>query len=279
MTLVALYTGQQCNTTGSVIHHNWIHDSGAKASPTGHRIEGIQTALYFDQGSGPATFHHNVCWKNFENFPSDAADFYILSRYQGRQDTPGSQLYNNTFASTAPQSYVTYITNPLDVQRNNIYKRDAVFNWGASPGNIANSLMRAIDPMYIGTGQGGLAYRLRAGSPGINTGVVVPGITDGSVGAPDIGAYEFGGTDWVPGYTAVPQTTPTNTPPVGSITAPANNTSVCTGYTPSTLTRLLQTPMALLPESNSLTEQRSSGKIPAVLTVLPGLMQPLVHIL
>ena len=89
--------------------------------------------------------------------------------------------------------------------------------------------MRNVDPMYVGTGQGGLAYRLRAGSPGINTGVVIPGITDGSVGAPDIGAYEFGGTDWVPGYTAVPQTTPTNTPPGGSITAPANNTSFVQG--------------------------------------------------
>jgi gliding motility-associated-like protein len=49
------------------------------------------------------------------------------------------------------------------------------------------------------------------------------------VGAPDIGAYEFGGSDWIPGYTAVPQTTPTNTPPVGSITAPANNASVAQG--------------------------------------------------
>ena len=226
----AIYTGNHTNTTGTVIHHNWIHDSGAKFSPTGHRIEGIQTAIYIDQGSGPITAHHNVCWKNFENFPTDAADFYILSRYQNRQDTPGSHIYNNTFASTAPQSYVTYITNPLDIQRNNIYKRDAVFNWGASPGNIAYSLMRNVDPMYVGTGQGGLAYRLRAGSPGINTGVVIPGITEGSVGAPDIGAYEFGGTDWIPGYTAVPQTTPpANALPMGSITAPANNTSFAQG--------------------------------------------------
>jgi hypothetical protein len=37
--------------------------------------------------------------------------------------------------------------------------------------------------------------------------VVIPGITDGYVGiAPDIGAYEYGGMDWVPGHNF-------NTPP------------------------------------------------------------------
>jgi len=122
-------------------------------------------------------------------------------------------------------SYVTYVQSPLDVQRNNIYRKRVNINWQTTSGNTANSLLEGTNPQFDGTGQGGLAYRLKAGSPAINTGVIIPGITDGIVGAPDMGAYEFGGTAWVPGYVPVAQTTPSNSLPVGSITAPANNAS------------------------------------------------------
>jgi hypothetical protein len=44
-------------------------------------------------------------------------------------------------------------------------------------------------------------FRPKAGSPLIDAGKVIPGITDGFVGkAPDIGAYEFGGPLWKPGH-------------------------------------------------------------------------------
>ncbi|HEY5002694.1 MAG TPA: choice-of-anchor Q domain-containing protein, partial [Ktedonobacteraceae bacterium] len=43
-------------------------------------------------------------------------------------------------------------------------------------------------------------YSLQTGSPAINAGTVIPGITDGYVGsAPDIGAYESGATRWLSG--------------------------------------------------------------------------------
>lgn len=45
----------------------------------------------------------------------------------------------------------------------------------------------------------GLDFRLAANSPAINAGMVIPGVTDGSVGAPDVGAYEFGGEEWTAG--------------------------------------------------------------------------------
>lgn len=44
-------------------------------------------------------------------------------------------------------------------------------------------------------------FRLQSTSPAINAGVVISGITNDYVGAaPDIGAYEFGGTDWTAGH-------------------------------------------------------------------------------
>ena len=61
--------------------------------------------------------------------------------------------------------------------------------------------MENTDPKFANSGNGGLAYRLSADSPAVNAGVELPGITDGYVGSsPDIGAYEYGGDDWVPGY-------------------------------------------------------------------------------
>jgi len=47
-----------------------------------------------------------------------------------------------------------------------------------------------------------LDFRPKAGSPTVNAGYVVPGVTDGFLGpAPDIGAYEWGDDRyWIPGY-------------------------------------------------------------------------------
>ncbi len=45
----------------------------------------------------------------------------------------------------------------------------------------------------------GLDFRLATNSPAINAGLVIPGVTDGSVGVPDVGAYEFGGVAWTAG--------------------------------------------------------------------------------
>jgi len=43
-------------------------------------------------------------------------------------------------------------------------------------------------------------FRPKAGSPLVDAGVVIDGITDGWEGeAPDLGAYEFGGQHWTPG--------------------------------------------------------------------------------
>lgn len=45
-------------------------------------------------------------------------------------------------------------------------------------------------------------FTLREGSPAIDAGIVIPGITDGYTGQrPDLGAYEYGAARWVPGHT------------------------------------------------------------------------------
>lgn len=218
----ATYVWGQCVLTGLNYHHNWMHDSGA---PDGPEV-GANVAIYFDQSTGPGDIHHNVTWN------CGAADMYHETNNETRHSGAELNIYNNTFANvggTYPRSYITYRATPLDVQRNNIYRSQLIFATG-SAGNVAYALLPAVDPQFTGTGRGGLAYQLKAGSPAINAGVIIPGFTDGSIGAPDLGAYEYGGPAWTAGYTPVPfGNAAANTPPVGAITAPANNASFAQG--------------------------------------------------
>lgn len=233
----AIYSAEGANLTGSRFHHNWFHmDGGYDEAGAGQQVGIHVNGIYLDQASGPVTADHNVSWNGLSgagHSGSFCTDFYTQIDYGGRNAGP-SNIYNNTFAtpnSGPGYSYVTYNTSPNDLQRNNIYRAGIVVNWGASAGNVANALLSGVNPQFEGTGALGLAYRLKAGSPGINAGTAVSGITDGSVGNPDIGAYEFGGTEWTAGYKAVGNvvTPPTNTPPTVSITAPAASASFAAG--------------------------------------------------
>lgn len=235
----ATYGGRQLDLTGSVIHHNWIHDSKALKVPnlchSGNcdNLVGLCAGIYYDQAVGPTTNHHNVMWNNYE------CDFHTW-QWDNERNAGKNYLYNNTFATDAGdnyyshRSYLTVVTAYFDVMRNNIYRDDVVVNWipvSATYGDIQNCLMENVNPQFEGTGQGGLAYRVKAGSPAINAGVTIAGITDGSVGVPDIGAYEYGGEQWIPGYKPVSATTPppANSLPVGRISSPANNATFTQG--------------------------------------------------
>ena len=227
----ATYAGDQTIMAGLNMHHNWFHGHRSRKTPN---KGGLNGGIYFDQGSGGgngAVVHHNVVWDNM------SGDIYHLPIYNGFTNATFN-IYNNTFASTeayggAEHSYKTPSTSPLDVMRNNIYVRRILINWEA--GNVGNNQnyvyqYAGTDPQFVGTGGGGLNYRIKSTSPAKDKGIVISGITDGSVGTPDIGAYEYGGEDWVPGYTPVPFVNPgTNTPPTGAITAPANNATFTQG--------------------------------------------------
>lgn len=199
--LGAVYAARKVDLTGLRIHHNWIHSH--KAS---NNTIGVNTGIYFDQNSGPAQVDHNVIW--FNNGGSRTGDLYLQ---HGKDDETGlrtfsHQIYNNTFASTGVMfSYKNANhTQPaiFDVMKNNIFRDEFQITYIAQTPSGTNSLYMSTNPLFTGTGSGGLAFRLQSGSPAKDAGAVVSGVTDGYVGTnPDIGAYEFGGTDWVPGYT------------------------------------------------------------------------------
>ncbi|MGC3942940.1 MAG: Ig-like domain-containing protein [Chryseolinea sp.] len=235
----AFYSWGYQNLAGCRFHHNWFHDLVSFRPPDGKLTDGIMAAIYFDMGSGPAvgqtpnTVDHNVFW-NIGNGPgwqnTELSDLYTLPAFTYSTKGP-TRIYNNTFVGNQ-KSYVTYQSVVADQMRNNIFSKEVNNNWGATPKDMSYNLLQGTNPQFVGGDVNtlkGLAFQIGAGSPARNTGVALPGYTDGAVGVPDIGAYEYGGAAWVAGYTPVPQTTVPNTPPAVKVTAPADKSSFAQG--------------------------------------------------
>lgn len=214
--------------TGLRVHHNWIHDSDAQHTPTAAHVVGVAAGFYFDQGSGPCLFDHNVLWDN------NGAGFHTQQNGLPGRHAGKSWIINNTFADVVDdynnqQSYLTTTTDVYDFQRNNIYAdqryinwydagSDNTFPWAPGKGDIANSIFRgtnplfeggAVDPTTVATPED--YFELQSGSPARNTGTHITGqtihnfpdltvLTADAVGNPDMGAYEDGATKWVAGY-------------------------------------------------------------------------------
>lgn len=232
----ATYTWGQCVLTGLNYHHNWIHSTRA---PSIIGEGGIHVGIYFDQATGGGTIHHNVTW--------DCADSDIYhettngTAENGWYRNTGTilNIYNNTFASTnAPEpaadcAYRTYVSTPVDIQRNNIYVRKNIFNWGQGQSDVAYSVQQNLlgtpagpDPQFVGGDINtlkGLYYKIGSGSPARNLGILIAGITPPGDNNPDAGAYEYGAADWIPGYVAVggggTVVTPTFSPVAGTYTS------------------------------------------------------------
>jgi hypothetical protein len=139
----AIYSWGFRDLTGGEYDHNWFHDDGVIADPTGTKLDGGQRAVYFDQGTGPVTVHHNVFWNNFDVLPGDAdmqdsQDIYSQMEFTGgaplnyHRNTGGNFFYNNAIMSDdAHHSYATYETKGTkDVFINNEFNKIINLRWG-----------------------------------------------------------------------------------------------------------------------------------------------------
>jgi len=183
--LGAIYAANGADLTGTRVHHNWLHDAG---NDKGHRYP-VGAGIYFDQNAKPAQIDHNVFWNNHMN---------DVRLEQGKP--PFHRVFNNTLASTDAKYWFAFHSYPggsPENLNNNIYRAPIKPD---QPGT--HEMTAATDPRFMNVGAGGLRFRLQKGSPAIDRGAVIPGVTDGHTGtAPDLGAYEYGGTDWVAGCT------------------------------------------------------------------------------
>lgn len=170
------------------IHHNWFHDNQGRGRL--NKAAGI----YLDNDAEAFSVHHNVIW-NTE-----------WTGVQINWDGKDIDVFNNTFLNNSDEMGAwhkegTSFTN-VKVWNNLGFKGE----WEPQS-NKQNNMVVGVNT-FVGAGNGD--FRLKSGTSPINSGRVINGITDGYVGnAPDIGAYEFGGEDWVAGINWNPDLGPT----------------------------------------------------------------------
>lgn len=181
---------------GSVISYNWIHDNFNGYHPGLHSASGI----YLDNYSCHFIVHHNVVWNITHGH--NAIGIRANNPEPNTHSPNNHQIYNNTMfnctmAINCPDKDWNgtrgrpYWTETKVI--NNILLKEITFGEATVKNNYAKT-----NPMFADTVK--YDFRLKAGSPCIDAGLPIPGITDGFKGqAPDIGAYEHLGDYWTPG--------------------------------------------------------------------------------
>jgi hypothetical protein len=172
----SIYTNGPTSISGD-ISYNWFSRCFV--------ING-KSHLYFDHAGEETNtlIHHNVF---FRNDPKTEAE-----KYKPLTEKGALRIYNNTFV--LHENDFAWGKSFADT-----YAVDT--HWISLGRETKNNLMVAgneAELKFIDAAGGD--YRLAQGSPAIDKGEIVPGITNGYAGsAPDIGAYEYNGEKWVPG--------------------------------------------------------------------------------
>jgi len=168
ITYAAHQDGQQSEIAYNLVHDNKGHTSG--------------NGIYLDDNTSGYRVHHNVSWGSNNALHMNPPSVNHL-------------IYNNTLIgnsySVGSQTGNDFVGSEL---KNNILR-----NRMGNMEKIAQShnLPETIDPRFVDALEHD--YRLRSDSPAINSGTSLPPYTNGSVGVPDIGAYEFGAPPWIAG--------------------------------------------------------------------------------
>ena len=183
---------------GTVVRYNWVHDHNA-FNWGGSGIRG-------DDRTRGLIVHHNVAWNCREKG--------IITKGDQNRILNNTCLDNPAIDICVPRTRLPGKTRELEVQNthtetvnNCAADISGYYPWqrrgrrgksgpplGKLAANYTGQQPLLVDPKRRD-------FRPRAGSPLIDAGQAIPGITDGHHGkAPDVGAYEHGADRWVPGY-------------------------------------------------------------------------------
>ncbi|TCI94337.1 right-handed parallel beta-helix repeat-containing protein [Tenacibaculum sp. M341] len=181
------YTVGNDDLKGTEIHHNWFHDS-KPPSFAGTKAAGI----YLDNNSKGYVVHHNVVWN------------VSWSAYQVNWANWNLDFFHNTIwnAERASDSWV----NGYEQKNNRVYNNYSnVGDWFTVTGfEMQDNLIDATSPLED---PDALNFMPIDGSAVVDMGRVISGFSKIFKGAaPDIGAYERGGTPWTAGINAIEDT-------------------------------------------------------------------------
>ena len=161
------------NGGGSEIAYNWVHDNHASGTATG---------IYLDNYDSNYVVHHNVVWN-------------CAYAIQTNKPAVNHEIYNNTVWYCANAQWAW---GPAGTYAEN---QQVANNLSDKPWNVGTSFQTNLttnNPMFVDPENAD--FRLLENSPAIDYGTHIPGITDAYIGAaPDAGAYEYGGEEWIAG--------------------------------------------------------------------------------
>ena len=186
------------DAVGSVIRYNWIHDVFAPHIALGIRGD--------DQTRG-LTMHHNVIWNiGREGIIMKGDDNTVCNNTVFRTHLLSDHADIRIDAKPEPLKTFRWQYPLLNLQNVNtkVFNNYASRIWGARnaetpPGGLIANNCHANDPKLVDPDH--FDFRPRKGSPLIDQGRIIPGITASYHGyAPDCGAYEYGGVKWTAGY-------------------------------------------------------------------------------
>lgn len=170
----------QSNGMKSQIAYNWVHDNLS---------QGYAMGVYLDNADTAFVVHHNVIWN-------------VGYAIHTNLPAVNHEIYNNTVwkcANAMGGSGTGSIVN--QIVKNNLSDK-AWSKYTTTSNNLTTSA-----PLF--TDAANNDYTLQTGSPAIDYGVAIPGITDSFTGtAPDAGAYEQGVAKWTPGMTGITPMSP-----------------------------------------------------------------------
>ena len=157
----AVYT-YASNGGRTTVHHNWISD--------------CQVGVYLDSGSSNYIVYKNVC--------SNGRDGVYLN-----SPSYDNVIYNNTLIDSFYSINLGAIQSGVQII-NNLINTPTIL--GSSATTNKNGWYPPI----------GIDFEPQSGSGAIDAGITLSPFTDGYIGAaPDIGAYEVGASNWLPGST------------------------------------------------------------------------------
>ena len=176
------------DSKGSVIAYNWVH----------HSVQAHTVGIYLDNFCKNFVVHHNVVW-------ACGSSGITLNC-----DAHNHLVANNTIAQ-CPKAFGTFAYHRYtpDQTGTRIVNNLLLAHFDASSPNHVISGAKGATLVANAAGAVDADGMPTPDSTAVDAGVVVPGITDGFVGAaPDLGAYERGGALWRPGADWDPNPTP-----------------------------------------------------------------------
>jgi hypothetical protein len=206
---VSLIYGCWPFSRGSIVRYNWVH--GCVTDGYSGRGGSGGIGIRADDQSRNNSIHHNVVWDCGQiGIVVKGEDHRIFNNTVFNIGTANDPQFDIMAETGAEPIKIWAVQWPQLLRQNqwtlvvNNLCRHLTFSHkitdNLSDSDRVHHNLRGLDIAVLLQDAAGLDFRPAAGSPLIEGGVVLPGFTDGFKGkAPDLGAYETGGEEWVAG--------------------------------------------------------------------------------